>query len=69
MRWVTKKEKRSRMYYQGNTERTIKRFLFFPTKINGEFRWLEIAEIEQSLEHMGQRLMAQYYRWENQEWK
>jgi hypothetical protein len=49
MRWKeNKKDKENEIRY-----RTI--FLFFPKKINGEFRWLEKAEIEQKFIFQGWR--------------
>lgn len=42
MRW------KERVWKHGDT-RTIKRFLLFPRYVDGEWRWLELAEISQRL--------------------
>lgn len=43
MRW---KERNTKPDFSNRT-RTITKFLFFPKKINGEWRWLEIATYKQ----------------------
>ena len=43
MRWQTK----NKTIPKENEKRIISKFLFIPIKLEGEWRWLEIATIEQ----------------------
>lgn len=62
MRWESGKPR-----YRGQT-RTITEFLWFPRKVNHEWRWLEIAKISQVVDkywtlHDGDKLY-----WKDVEW-
>lgn len=54
MKWLAKNKP------QINDKRIIKRFLFFPKKINFEWRWLETAKIEQVYTEKTERVMDFY---------
>lgn len=43
MRW----RKKYKEYPKEDDKRIITRFLLFPREVNGEYRWLELARIEQ----------------------
>ncbi len=43
MRWKEKE-------YRDGEKRVVKRFLFFPKLIEGEWRWLELVRIEQQFD-------------------
>jgi hypothetical protein len=48
-----------RKYYPSG-KRIIRRLLLIPLIINGEWRWLELARIEQELNHE--------MKWQNTKW-
>jgi hypothetical protein len=57
MRWIKRKYKLKDKLKQ---KRTIKRFLLFPQTLQHETRWLEVAEIEQSVLNRGRS-----YKWKS----
>lgn len=56
MRWRTKDYNQPRL----GTERVITKFLWFPLKLEGEYRWLERAKIVQ---HFKTSLKFENTRW------
>lgn len=68
MRWKEKEKKIKKI----GDRRKIKRFLFFPKKIKGEWRWLEICRIlQERIECVGTMPEGGAYdawKWKNIEW-
>lgn len=61
------KEKFKEDYYE-----IIDRFLWLPTQINGQWRWLEKASIERTVFFDQKSFLGirrTYYYWLNYEWK
>ena len=56
MRWKAKYKKRPKLY----EERVVVRWIWFPTLLNHEWRWLEIAEVVQYYGNFG---------WDDFRWK
>jgi len=59
MRWNEKKKPKL-----GDTK-TITKFLIFPKKIKGQWRWLEMASWVKKYDYAGDEF---FYRWYDQDW-
>lgn len=63
MRW----KKRKKSNPDIGAKRVVKRFLLWPTCLNDEWRWFEVAEIIQQFK-LGPVFLGVYWAWFNVAW-